>query len=88
MEKLAWEVNDTSSRMRDDAFAVLRGFPVAPAEFVPYLWEVALGSSKTERPLAMACLENVPGKEQLLMDALKDARQDARLSAAEWLGTL
>ncbi len=72
--------------MRKEAFAILRTFPVLPAQLVPYLWEVALGTSKTERPLAMAALESVPGKTQVLLDALRDARQEARLAAAEWVG--
>ena len=87
LEKLERIVSDYAlAYLRKEAFTILRMFPFLPAKLVPFLWEVALRSSKTERPLAMACLEKVPGKGQVLSDALKDARQDARQSAAEWLG--
>ena len=72
--------------IRREAFIILRAFPLLPAELTPFLWDVALGTSKTERPLAMACLEKAPGNGQVLIDALGNSKQDTRLAAAEWLG--
>ena len=84
IEAIERQVPDDSLRIA--ALTILGSFPVVPGELIPYLWSVALGASKSERPLAMACLKHVPGKDQVLIDALKDAKQETRQAAAEWLG--
>jgi len=74
--------------LRRLAFRVLATFPKPPAAFATFLWERALGPSKTERPPAQACLGNFPSREKLIIQALGDGRKEVRSSAAEWLGDL
>jgi len=50
--------------------------------------EIALGPSKTERPLAQQCLDKVPNKEERIVAAVGSKQLDARLAAAEWLANL
>ncbi len=71
---------------RQNAFRVLAMFPQLPPGFVPLLWDVALGESKSDRLLAQAALGSVPDKAAKILVALKDGRQTIRASAAEWLG--
>jgi len=73
---------------RQSAFRVLKTFPRLPARLVPSLWEIALGSSKSERPLAQEVLQNIPNKEQKIVAALASRQQDARVAAAQWLSDL
>ncbi len=73
---------------RQNAFRILKLFPRLPASFVQPMWDVALGSSKSERPLAQECLARFPNKEQKIVAALASRQQDARLAAAQWLGAL
>ena len=74
--------------LRQNAFRVLKSFPHLPASFIQPMWEIALGSGKSERPLAQECLETFPNKEQKIVAALASRQQDARLAAAQWLGAL
>jgi hypothetical protein len=76
------------TEFRVSAFKVLATFPKPPQRFATFLWEQALGTSKTERPLAQACLVNYPGREKLIIAALDDGRKDIRTAAARWLGEL
>ncbi len=63
-------------------------FPTLPPGFIPLLWDVALGESKTERPMAQAALATVPDKAAKVVVALADGRQAVRAAAAEWLGKI
>lgn len=74
--------------LRQNAFRILKSFPHLPARFIQPMWDVALGSSKSERPLAQECLETFPNKEQKIVTALASRQQDARLAAAQWLDAL
>jgi hypothetical protein len=74
--------------LRPNAFAMLKLFPHIPARFLPVLWEIALGASKTERPLARQCLATMPGKEEKIVAAVASKQQDTRLAAVEWLTEL
>lgn len=74
--------------VRRRAFEVLAMFPQIPGQLVAALWDVALGESKTESPLAKKCLENVSDKETVLTQALKNSKQAARAAAATWLAEL
>ncbi|HEU4766260.1 MAG TPA: DUF4132 domain-containing protein, partial [Pyrinomonadaceae bacterium] len=74
--------------IRQNAFRILKLFPRLPASFVQPMWEIALGSSKSERPLAQECLDQFPNKEQKIVAALASRQQDARLAAAQWLAKL
>lgn len=73
---------------RQNTFRLLKFFPRVPESLSATLWDIALGSSKSERPLAQACLENFPIKEQRIIGAVSSRQQDARLAAAQWLGTI
>ena len=73
---------------RESAFKVLGMFPKLPPGFIPLLWDIALGESKTERPLAQAALATVPDKAAKVVVALADGRQVVRAAAAEWLGKI
>jgi hypothetical protein len=74
--------------IRANSFAILKLFPSIPARFIPLLWEIALGPSKTERPLAQECLSKVPGKEERIVAAVQSRQLDARVAAAQWLAEL
>jgi hypothetical protein len=74
--------------LRHNAFAILTLFPRAPSQFVSWLWDIALGSSKTERPLAQECLEHDPKRDERILAALASRQQEARFAAAQWLGKL
>lgn len=76
------------AEQRQNAFDVLKLFPRVPGRFVSMLWDIALGSGKTERPFAQECLDKFPNKETKILAALAGRQQDARLAAAQWLGTL
>jgi hypothetical protein len=73
---------------RHNAFKVLAMFPRLPPEFIPVLWDLALGEAKTDRPLAQAALARVPDKTSRILVALQDGRQAVRAVAAEWLGQI
>ena len=69
-------------------FGILAMFPRVPARLIPLLWEIALGPSKIERPLAQQCLDKLPGKEEKIVANLASKQLDARLAAAEWVAKL
>ena len=73
---------------RQNAFSILKLFPRIPSRFVQMLWDIALGSGKTERPWAQECLEKFPNTEQRVVAALASRQQESRLAAAQWLGKL
>ncbi|MBX7218387.1 MAG: DUF4132 domain-containing protein [Blastocatellia bacterium] len=80
-----YESDAERSFMRRNAIQVLQTFPVLPPQLVPMLWEVALGNSKAERPLAQACLSGRPDVFERICQALNDGKADQRLIACEWL---
>lgn len=73
---------------RETAFRVLAKFPKLPPEFIPLLWDIALGESKSSRLLAQNALATVAGKTGQIIVALGDGKQTIRAAAAEWLGRL
>lgn len=73
---------------RRNAFRVLAMFPQLPPAYIPLLWDLALGETKADRPLAQAALATVPDKTAKILVALSDGRQNVRAAAAEWLGKL
>ena len=70
------------------ALTLLQTFPRVPPRLLPRVWEIALGSSKTERPLAQVCLEQEPHKFERIVSALGDRSAEARAVAADWLSRL
>jgi hypothetical protein len=74
--------------IRKTSYQILQQFPFIPDLFVPFLWEVALDSGKTERPYAKACLSKVDGVGKELLPSLSSNKKLVRAVAAEWLGEL
>ena len=70
------------------ALSVLGDFPVPPVQFLPLLWELALGPVKQERLPAQEALAKLPGKETKIIAALGNGQQDVRTIAAEWIERL
>lgn len=70
------------------ALAVLKKFPSIPAQYVPRILEIALGEGKLLRPIAQHILENIPDIHLRAEEALQSAKQDIRITAAEWLVSL
>ena len=67
---------------------MLATFPLVPSPVLVKLWQEALGTSKTLRPLAQACLTDEPDRRERIEAALGDGKQEVRAAAAQWLGQL
>ncbi|MCP4151853.1 MAG: DUF4132 domain-containing protein [bacterium] len=74
--------------IRHKAFIIMSQFPHIPANFQAPLWEIALGTAKSERKTAQACISKLPGQELRIIEGLKSGRQDERAVAALWLEEL
>ena len=85
-ELLREALADTCSATR--ALEILRGFPRVPVELLPAVADVAVGSSKVNRPLAQAVLRRHPRVRDLAEQGLTDRRAEIRASAAAWVGSL
>ena len=79
---------DADPGKRAVALTLLRSFPRVPGRLAGRVWDIALGSSKTERPLAQSRLEEEPRKFERIALSLGDRSAKARAVAAEWLGRL
>lgn len=79
---------DADGGARSVALTLLRRFPRVPSRLSGRVWDIALGSSKTERPLAQGCLEEEPRKFERIVLSLGDRSAEARAVAAEWLSRL
>jgi hypothetical protein len=77
---------DSDSHRRLRAFQVLETFPWPPAPLTATLWQIALGTSKKERPLAQACLARAPDRTERTLAGLESPKAETRAAAAEWLG--
>lgn len=73
---------------RDIGFDAVSMFPQPPAEVVPRLMEIALGSAKADRERAQKALEKLPRKEDIIVAALSGGKAEARTFAAQWLAQL
>jgi hypothetical protein len=73
---------------RARVFDALATFPEVPADVVPRLMELALGSGKTDRNGAQRALQRLPGKEDYIVDALTSGKAETRAIAANWLAQL
>ncbi len=92
---LRWapSVGDFVQRYWDNQFSTnawraLAGFPAPPPSLLDRMWEVALGASKTERPLAQEALLRAPNRDARIIAALSSGQQEQRSVAADWLGRL
>jgi hypothetical protein len=73
---------------RARVFDALETFPEVPADVVPRLMELALGSGKADRNGAQRALHRLPGKEDYIVDALASGKAETRAVAANWLAQL
>ncbi len=73
---------------RTAVFDAIATFPEPPAEFVDLMFDLALGSGKTNRLLAQQALDRFPNKEARIVAALSERKADTRTVAATWLGRL
>ncbi|HEU4867329.1 MAG TPA: hypothetical protein VFV09_06350, partial [Actinomycetota bacterium] len=62
--------------------------PEVPQALVGPLFDMALGSSKTDRPGAQEALTRVSGYEKRVVAALGDPKAAVRIVASEWLARL
>ncbi|MEM9554237.1 MAG: DUF4132 domain-containing protein [Acidobacteriota bacterium] len=74
--------------VRRSAFEIVSWFPSVPESLRASLWEVALGTRKSERELAQAALDKEPNKRPVIVAALGDGKQHVRATAAAWLARL
>ncbi len=79
---------DADPGERAVALTLLRSFPRLPSRLSGRVWDIALGSGKTERPLAQSCLEDEPRKFERIVLSLGERSAEARAVAADWLGRL
>lgn len=82
------EIRHLRPTLRRNAFAVLARMPTLPPHLADYLWDVALGSSKIDRPMAQAALASQADREVRAVKALRHSQQEVRGAAAEWLADL
>jgi len=90
-ESVAHALVDTRNNepgFRSALFPALRLLPTLPDAVVVALFQLALGSAKTDRQAAQDTLEAYPGKEGRILGALGDGKGATRAAAADWLGRL
>jgi hypothetical protein len=73
---------------RGAVFRAIGTMPVPPSEVINTLFDLALGTAKSERPNAQAALHNLPGKEARIINALSDGKSEVRAVAANWIAAL
>lgn len=69
------------------ALRVLDLYPELPVSLLPHVAEVALGSSKTLRPIAQDVLRGHPAALSLAIHGLTDGKGENRSAAAAWLAS-
>jgi Domain of unknown function (DUF4132) len=72
---------------RQNAVLILEMFPQPPTALIPLLWTLALGTAKTDRPMAQRCLNRSPHVTERLLDSIQHPDASTRIIAAEWLAT-
>ena len=86
LELLRKSLTDTETAPR--ALEIIEAFPRIPAELLPVIAEIAVGSSKVNRPLAQAALRSHPRVRELAEQGLAARTVEGRVSAAAWVGSL
>ena len=86
LEVLRNSLTDTETAPR--ALEIIEAFPRIPAELLPVIAEIAVGSSKVNRPLAQAALRSHPRVRELAEQGLAARTVEGRVSAAAWVGSL
>ena len=86
LELLRKSLTNTETAPR--ALEIIEAFPRIPAELLPVIAEIAVGSSKVNRPLAQAALRSHPRVRELAEQGLAARTVEGRVSAAAWVGSL
>jgi len=86
LELLRKSLTNTETAPR--ALEIIEAFPRIPAELLSVVAEIALGSSKVNRPLAQAALHSHPRVRELAEQGLAARTVEGRVSAAAWVGSL
>ena len=73
---------------RSLVYRAISTLPTPPTRIVNALFNVALGTGKSERLAAQAALAAQPDKEARIINALSDGKSEVRMAAAQWLGRL
>lgn len=73
---------------RSALFHAVSTLPTPPLQIANILFELALGSGKTDRLLSQMALSNHPEKESRIVSALSDGKVETRTVAAQWLAKL
>ena len=73
---------------KEHVFEAFESFPTLPPEFVPRLFEMALGSAEADRVGAQRVLARHPGKNAVIIEAVNGGKAEARAAAASWLARL
>ncbi len=73
---------------RKGLFRAVATFPTPPSSVINAMFDLALGTAKSERALAQAALANHSGKEARIIAALDDGKSEVRAVAAQWLHAL
>jgi hypothetical protein len=92
IDHLTEQLNPTKTKDysfdRGGLFRAISTLPKPPERVVNALFDVALGTAKSERLAAQEALANLPNKEVRIVNALSDGKGDTRAVAAQWLGRL
>lgn len=70
------------------AYELIQSAPELLRALVDTVWEQALGSAKSVRPLAQQALSREPDRMERILSALASKKAPVRTVAAEWLGVV
>jgi hypothetical protein len=84
IQKWLTESNSTAT----SALWLLEAFPRVPDSLLPSVAALAMGDSKTNRPLAQGLLSTHPSALSLARQGLTDGKAEIRIGAATWLGKI
>jgi len=73
---------------RSGLFKAIATLPYPPSAIVNTLFDLALGSSKSDRKYAQISLSKYDGKEQRIVTSLASGKADVRIAATQWLSDL
>jgi HEAT repeat protein len=83
-----WQGRWKQERARNNAYRILAGFRRVPPTLVGRLWELAIGTTKSDRQRAQPICQKLPDVHERLVSSLASGNFQTRLVAAEWLGRL
>jgi hypothetical protein len=84
-QRLRATTGHTYSFDRRGLFRAVASFPTPPPSLINAMFDLALGTAKSERGPAQIALANLPGKEARIIAALDDGKSEIRAVAALWL---